>query len=225
MPKDDQISREVLELFPVLTRLPDSVLEVIFQRGRVSERPAGEILMRQNNECMFMPLVLSGVLRVYKLSATGREISLYRTGPGETCLISVACHIRGEIFPVNVEVEEDVRMFQIPTAVYQSMMADLPEWKDFIINTLYDRLLESLQVIEEVAFSRVDHRLAQWLLEQSRGRVSSVYATHEGIATELGSAREVISRILGQFRDAGAVNLARGRIRVEKPDYLRAMIN
>jgi CRP/FNR family transcriptional regulator len=154
-----------------------------------------------------------------------REISLYRTGPGETCLISVACHLRGEIFPVNVEVEEDVRMFQIPTAVYQSLMADLPEWKDFIINTLYDRLLESLQVIEEVAFSRVDHRLAQWLLEQSRGKVSSVYATHEGIATELGSAREVISRILGQFRDAGAVHLARGRIRVEKPDYLRAMIN
>lgn len=225
MPLDENTRSEVLALFPVLNRLPASVLRQIFEKGHIGERPAGEVLMRQNNECMFMPLVLSGVLRVYKLSATGREISLYRTGPGETCLISVACHLRGEIFPVNVEVEEDVRMLQIPTALYESQIADVPAWKDFIINTLYDRLLESLQVIEEVAFSRVDHRLAQWLLEQSRGRVSSVYATHEGIATELGSAREVISRILGQFRDAGAVNLARGRIRVEKPDYLRAMIN
>ncbi len=225
MSNSPAVIEEVLRLFPVLNRLPGSMRDTIFQIGRVVERPAGDMLMRQNNQCMFMPLVLSGSLRVYKVSSTGREISLYRTGPGETCLISVACHLRGEIFPVNVEVEEDVRMFQSPTAVYQSVLANHPDWKDFIINTLYDRLLESLQVIEEVAFSRVDHRLAQWLLDQSHGRASSVYATHEGIATELGSAREVISRILGQFRDAGAVNLARGRIRVENPDFLRSMIS
>ena len=225
MAKESDILQEVLRLFPVLSKLPVSTREIIFSQGRVVERPAGDMLMKQNNQCMFMPLVLSGSLRVYKVSASGREISLYRTGPGETCLISVACHLRGENFPVNVEVEEDVRMFQIPTGVYQSVLEEHPAWKDFIIETLYSRLLESLEVIEEVAFSRVDHRLAQWLLDQSRGHVSSVYATHEGIATELGSAREVISRILGQFRDAGAVHLSRGRIRVENPDFLKSMVN
>ncbi len=225
MANDPATIQEVTRLFPVLAHLPDAVKEVVFHHGRVVERPAGDMLMRQNNQCMFMPLVLTGSLRVYKVSSSGREISLYRTGPGETCLISVACHLRGEPFPANVEVEDDVRMFQIPTAVYLSELAPRPEWKDFIISTLYDRLLESLQVIEEVAFSRVDHRLAQWLLDQSRGKASSVYATHEGIATELGSAREVISRILGQFRDAGAVRLSRGRIRVEDPEFLKTMIH
>ena len=224
MPNDVAVIKEVTDLFPVFSQLPDEARKTIFQYGRVVDRPAGDMLMRQNNQCMFMPLVLSGCLRVYKVSASGREISLYRTGPGETCLISVACHLRGESFPVNVDVEEDVRMFQIPTAVYQNVLASHPAWKDFIIGTLYDRLIESLQVIEEVAFSRVDHRLAQWLLDQSKGHPSSVYATHEGIAIELGSAREVISRILGQFRDAGAVKLTRGRVRVENPEYLKTLL-
>lgn len=211
---------EVLSAFPVLGAFDAAQLKTILESGTFSEESAGYVLQRENEKCVYVPLVLSGNLRIYKLSRTGRELTLFRTGPGEICIMSVACQLGSKDFPAAVEVERDVRMFLIPMAVYKALVEPNPGWKDYLIQSLYDRLSEALQVIEEVTFSRVDHRLADWLLEHCRGNPCSIYATHEQIAVELGSAREVVSRILGEFRDNGAVALSRGRIQVTDPAYL-----
>ncbi|MFZ5975276.1 MAG: Crp/Fnr family transcriptional regulator [Bacillota bacterium] len=205
----------LLSLFPVLKTLDEQALEELMREGSLVKRPAGAILMRQGETCPHVPLVLSGVLRVYKLSPGGREMTLYRAVAGDTCLVSVACKLTGEDFPAIAQVEEDAELFFIPTGMFQKHLDRHLPWKDFVILTLYKRLAESLQVLESVTFDRVDRRLAAWLLNLSEEEKSAtLHVTHEQIAAELGSAREVISRMLGEMRHQGWLELGRKRIKI-----------
>ena len=205
----------LLSHFPVLKTLEANALDELIREGSLAKRAAGTILMGQGEPCPHVPLVLSGVLRVYKLSAGGREMTLYRAVAGDTCLVSVACKLTGEDFPAIAQVEEDAELFFIPTRVFQKHLDTHLPWKDFVILTLYKRLAESLQVLESVTFDRVDRRLAAWLLNLSEAEKSAtLHVTHEQIAVELGSAREVVSRMLGEMRHQGWLELGRKRIRI-----------
>jgi CRP/FNR family transcriptional regulator len=205
----------LLSLFPVLKTLDHNALQELIREGSLVKRTAGTILMRKGEPCPHVPLVLSGVLRVYKLSPGGREMTLYRAAPGDTCLVSVACKLTGEDFPAIAQVEEDAELFFIPGGVFQKYLDTHLPWKDFVILTLYKRLAESLQVLESVTFDRVDRRLAAWLVNHSEEEKSAtLHVTHEQIAVELGSAREVISRMLGEMRHQGWLELGRKRIKI-----------
>lgn len=205
----------LLSLFPVLKTLESNALDELMREGKLVKRPAGTIMMAQGKPCPNVPLVLSGVLRVYKLSAGGREVTLYRAVAGDACLVSVACKLTGGDFPAIPEVEEDAELFCIPNRVFQKYLDKHLPWKDFVILTLYKRLSESLQVLESVTFNRVDRRLASWLLNFSEAENSAtLHVTHEQIAVELGSAREVISRMLGEMRHQGWLELGRKRIKI-----------
>jgi CRP/FNR family transcriptional regulator len=203
------------KLFPVLQTLGERALQALIGEGSLVRRKAGAVLMRKGETCPHVPLVLSGVLRVYKLSPGGREMTLYRAEAGDICLVSVACKLTGEDFPAIAQVEEDAEMFLIPGGVYQRTLEGHLPWKDFVIMTLYRRLAESLQVLESVTFERVDRRLAAWLLERAAQEGSATLrVTHEQIAAELGTAREVVSRMLGEMRHQGWLEMGRKRVTI-----------
>jgi CRP/FNR family transcriptional regulator len=180
--------------------------------------------MQQNQQCQFVPFVLSGVLRIYKLSPNGREMTLYRTVSGETCLAAVACQLTGEDFPALAQVEETALLFMVPSKVYHEVLDLQIVWKDFLIQSMYTHLVETMQTLEAVAFDRTDRRLVHWLLEQTHNQPGTIACTHEAIAVELGTAREVVSRLLGELKSLGAVRPGRGRIEILQPALLRQLL-
>lgn len=219
-----RLQNDLLQLFPVLKQLQPSELHALVTGGQMLDLPAGQMLMQQNMQCQHVPLVISGQLRVFKLAPNGREMTLFRTGPGETCLVSVACRISGDDFPALAQVETATRLFMIPIAVYEQLLAHKEFWKDFLILTLYRRLSETLAVLEAVAFERTDRRLVAWLLTNSSHGKGHIHTTHETVAVELGTAREVVSRLLGDMKQKGLITMSRGRISILKPDQLAELL-
>lgn len=216
---------DLVHLFPVLKKLPPSELSQLLSGSQLLDLPAGQMLMQQNRQCQHVPLVLSGRLRVFKLAPNGREMTLYRTGPGETCLASVACRISGDDFPALAQVETDTKLFMIPIVLYDQLLAHREYWKDYLILTLYERLSETLAVLEAVAFERTDRRLVGWLLAKAKSGKNTIRTTHETVAVELGTAREVVSRLLGDMRQKGLIDMSRGQITIIKPDQLARLLD
>lgn len=214
---------QIEKLFPVLLQVGARERQLLYEAGQFIELPAGQMLMQQNQQCRFIPLVISGQLRVYTLSAGGREMTLFRTGPGDMCLLSIACQIKHQDFPALAQVEKAASLFMVPIPVYHQILEELPAWKDYLILTLYGHLTSTMQTLEAVAFSRTDRRLAEWLVNHMKPHENTIHCTHEAIAIELGTAREVVSRLLGDLKNQGAVSLGRGRIDIIKPSFLRML--
>ena len=209
------------DLFPVLKEISETDRQTIFSAGHIVALPNEQMLMKQNQECQFIPMVISGRLRIYKLSPNGREMTLYRIGPGETCLISIACQIKGDDFPAMAQVEGKTQLFMVPSIVCHSVLAKNLAWKDFIITSLYGHLTEVMETLEAVAFDRTDHRLVLWLLEKTKDKTTSILCTHEEIAVELGTAREVVSRLLADLKNKGILTLGRGKIKIIDLEQLK----
>ncbi|MDW7656968.1 MAG: cyclic nucleotide-binding domain-containing protein, partial [Bacillota bacterium] len=134
MTDKDRIA-QIEKLFPVLTRISTQDRKQIYDAGQFIELPAGQMLMQQNQQCQFIPLVISGQLRVFTLSSGGREMTLFRTGPGDTCLLSIACQIKHQDFPALAQVEAEASLFMVPIPVYHQVLAEQPAWKDYLILT------------------------------------------------------------------------------------------
>jgi CRP/FNR family transcriptional regulator, anaerobic regulatory protein len=209
----EQIS-QVMALFPVFQQLLEKDRHSIFAAAQVASLPRDQLLLRQNQQCQYIPLVLSGSLRIFKLAPNGREMTLYRIGAGETCLISVGCQMAGEDYPAQAQVEEDAQLFLLPAIIYHELLEPKPAWKDFVIQTMYGHLTEVLETLEAIAFERMDRRLVRWLLDRTQDKAGVVDATHETIAIELGTVREVVSRLIGELRGKGLVRQGRGKIEV-----------
>jgi len=215
--------RKLDDLFPVLRQIPESDRKIIFSAGSVADLPDGQMLMKQNQQCQFIPMVMSGKLRIFKLSENGREMTLYRIGPGETCLISIACQIKGEDFPAMAQVEGKTQLFMLPSFICHDILSSSLAWKDFIITSIYAHLTDVMETLEAVAFDRTDHRLVLWLLDKTNEKKDTILCTHEEIAVELGTAREVVSRLLAELKNKGVVSLGRGKIKVTDSVKLRKL--
>lgn len=220
---EDEIAAMALKLFPPLATLPAQTQQLLWKQCLPARWKAGHMIMKRGQECPFVALVLDGVMRVFKVGDNGREMTLYRAGKGETCLISIACRLTGEDFPASAVVEEDCFLLLLPPQLYDQVLEPHLDWKDFLLTSLYRRLSQALTALEAVAFERVDKRLAQQLLALTGGKRSTVYMTHEKMGVELGTAREVVSRTLKDLEHTGAVSLSRGRIRILEPELLRQM--
>jgi len=207
------------ERFPVLN---DTVAEEILRSAVRKTFPKGAVLYEQGFPCTLVPLILSGVVRVYKLGDSGREVTLYRVGPGETCILSTSCGVSGASYPAIAVAEEDLDMLAVPAHVFRELTLRYPDLQRFISDSLAERLSEIMTVVEELAFRRVDLRLAEMLEEAAEASDSpTINKTHAQLAVELGTAREVVSRILKEFEHRGYVHLGRGHIGVLHPGGLR----
>ncbi len=221
MPNNDN-NLSWLELFPELSQLEQHAREILLKYVRIVEAPVGTIGYREGTPCGAYVMRLSGRSRVYKMSTNGREILLYRVSAGETCVITTTCLLGNSDYPASTIVEEPIRDVLIPSAAFHQLMLDSNVFRKFVM-TNYGALISDLIVLlDEVAFHNLEARLAKVLLDANATQISR---THQQIADELGTAREVVSRQLKRLEQKGSVSLGRGLIEIINRGALEKVAN
>jgi CRP/FNR family transcriptional regulator, anaerobic regulatory protein len=199
--------------FPGLARMDPAHL----QRARLAlsfkHLAEGEVAYRQGASCPAYVMCLEGRTRIFKASETGREILLYRVGPGETCVLTTSCLLAGRSFPAESVAEVPVTLAAIPAQVFHELMQVSQPFRQFVLDN-YGQLMSSLiTLVDEVAFTSLDLRLARKLLAEADA-TGTVSTTHQQLALDLGSVREVISRYLREWERKGWIRTSRGAIEV-----------
>ena len=184
--------------------------------------PAGARAFGVGAACEHYLLLASGRVRVQMLAESGREIVLYRVTGGETCVLTTSCLISGEAYAAEAIAETESVAFLLPRAVFNELMSAEPAFRDFVLRSWAARLADLLLLVEEVAFRRVDARLAHCLLERADA-AGVVSLTHQELAVELGTAREVVSRQVKEFERRGWVQAERGAVHLLERDALRSL--
>jgi CRP/FNR family transcriptional regulator, anaerobic regulatory protein len=211
-----------LESFPPLLQLEPNARDILTKSARIVEAPIGTIGYREGQNCGAYVMRLAGQSRVYKMSTSDREILLYRVAAGETCVITTTCLLGDSDYPASTVVEEPIRDVIIPAKAFNQLMVDSPVFRRFVM-TNYGALISDLIVLlDEVAFHSMDVRLAKLLLDTGSTTISR---THQLIADELGTAREVVSRQLKRFEQKGWVTLGRGHVEIIDRAKLEALVN
>ena len=182
------------------------------------------INIHDGNECTGVILVQSGCLRVYILSEQGKDITLYRLFPGDMCMLSASCVLQSITFDVFVDAEQDSECCIIAGAAFASVSERVPEMKIFALETAVSRFSDVMWVMQQILFMSFDRRLAIFLLDETaKTGTDTVKLTHEQIAKYMGSAREVVSRMLKYFSAEGMVEMSRGGIRLLDKKKLRSL--
>jgi CRP/FNR family transcriptional regulator len=216
------MDERLLRAFPFLRTASPRLLDELGRVGVTAHLAEGHSICREGDRCSHLALLLAGGARVYQVGETGREITLFRLEPGDSCILTSSCILSDRPFPAHAVTERDTEAFLIPAKVFRRFIDDYPEWRRYVFELLSRRLADIIAVVEEVTFRRLDARLAQYLSHAVEAQSTmSVAATHEHVASELGSSREVVSRLLKELEREGLVQLARGEIRVLRPDALR----
>lgn len=197
--------------FPGLSRLEPAIREVLTGRSTVISVPEGTVIFGPGKSPENLLLLLEGRVRVQQVSESGREIVLYRVEAGQSCVLTTACLLAHENYSAEGIAETDVRAVAIPRAVFDDLVGQSVTFRNFVFAAYSKRITDLFQVIEDIAFQRVDIRLAQKLVDLERG-AGQIKATHQQMAAELGTAREVVSRQLGEFQRRGWIRQARGTI-------------
>jgi CRP/FNR family transcriptional regulator len=172
--------------------------------------------------CQAFLVLLEGSVRVQLTSASGREVTLYRIAPGGSCILTTSCLLSHENYPAEAIAESDLVAAAIPYELFQRALEDSKRFRDFVFDGFSNRLKNVIGKIEELAFTSIDARLARVLLELDDRGTDKV--THQDIAVELGTAREVVSRHLKRFAAEGWVDVGRGRILVTDREGLLQLI-
>jgi CRP/FNR family transcriptional regulator len=205
----DRLSR----MLPILQHADPRMQRELIATAFFARIPAGKDVFAEGDDIDSIALLLSGMVRVYKIGETGREITLYRFGHGESCILTANAILSQQAFPAIATVEKEAEAILVPAENFRGWVSRYPDWCDFVFDLFAQRLATVIAVVEEVAFQRMDVRVAALLLE--RGRLHNpLRITHQEIASELGSSREVISRLLEDFSERGMVRTQRGLVEI-----------
>lgn len=204
----------VCKKFPVLSAGEQAFIEHFFKSGSIARIPARQYICREGDECSHLALLISGRVRVYKLAENGKEITLYRIKPGDSCVLTASCIMSEVNFPALAVAETDLEAVLVPAMWVRSWMGTSEVWRRLVFGLISKRLADVISVLENVAFQRMDVRIAAYLLGQPRSRRDEVETTHQIVAAELGTSREVVSRILKDFEAKGLIYRSRGMIRI-----------
>ena len=212
MLNNEQFQR-ISRLLPILNRADPSMAHEFQKRTTFAHIPVGRDVFVEGDPVEAIALLISGVVRVYKIGETGREITLYRFGTGESCILTANAILSRQSFPALATVERDAEAVLVPAETFRQWVGRYDLWRDFVFDLLSQRLLSLMVIVDEVAFRRMDARLAAYLLERSKVQ-QPLRTTHQEIASELGSSREVISRILESFASQGFIRAGRGTLEI-----------
>ena len=217
---------EIRAFFPIWEQFSPAQQEKL-SGSAVSRRVSkGTVLHNGSMDCTGLLLVKSGQLRAYILSEEGREITLYRLFDRDICLFSASCMMRSIQFEVTIEAEKDTALWLIPAEVYQSVMQESAPAANFTSEIMASRFSEVMWLMEQILWKSFDKRLAEFLLAESAlegdGRLQ---ITHEQIARHLGTAREVVTRMLRYFQSEGLVKLSRGTVEITDADKLEQLLH
>jgi len=211
------LQREAAERMNDLSLLPAPIAEQVQQAGQTVMVPAETPVFHMGDECTAFIMVLSGQVRVQQLSEAGRELILYRIHAGESCVITTACLLSSEPYPVEAITEEETRAALLPRPAFEAAFASDPAFRQSVFATYGHRMAQMMGLLAELAFERLEARLARHLLCHA-GQDDRVNLTQARLAAELGAAREAVNRRLNSWQKQGLVNLGRGHIELcDKP--------
>jgi CRP/FNR family transcriptional regulator, anaerobic regulatory protein len=214
MQEKPQHSGEWSNLFPYLSQ-PETKADARIA-GAIQEisLPADTIAFRQGDNCTNYLLVIEGSIKVLARGESGREIVLYRVQRGGSCILTTSCLLSHGHYPAEGVTETPVRALAIPAATFHQGLAESGAFRQFVFNTYGQRLAEVIALVENISFGQLKQRLARYLINHCRD-TGTLKTTHHNLATELGSAREVISRQLKEFERHGWITQHRGQITVQ----------
>ncbi|UII27033.1 Crp/Fnr family transcriptional regulator [Fulvivirga maritima] len=208
-----QIVDVLTEYFPELYE--EELVKEIKEKGSIVQVEAENKIMDFGQFIKNMPLLYEGAIKVLRQDEEGHELFLYYLQPGQTCAISLTCCLAQERSQIRAIAEEDSYMIQLPVHLMDEWMTKYKSWKNFVMNTYRERFEELLSTIDSVAFHKMDERLWTYLIDKSSARnTHKLEVTHQQIAHELNSTREVISRLLKQLERQGKVKLGRNEVKL-----------
>lgn len=215
---------ELASYFPIWEKLTVSQRERLSSAAFRRSVPQGAVLHGAYRDCVGLLLVCSGQLRAYILSDEGREVTIYRLFDMDICLFSASCMMRNIQFEITIEAEKDTEVWVIPPEIYKSLMEESAALANYTNELMGERFSEVMWLVEQVMWKSMDKRLAAFLLEESAVEGSGrLELTHEKIANHLGTAREVVTRMLRYFQSEGMVKLSRGAVELTQSKKLRAL--
>mgnify|MGYP002148564067 CR=1 FL=1 len=206
-------------LYPVLDELPVALRDdVLANQAMTISVPEGQLLFEEGMPCQGFPMVLAGEVRVARGSAQGRSLELYRVAPGELCVVSTSCLFGSQPLSAHGDTVGPTRLVVLPPPLFDAWCAHEP-FRRFVFGVFADRLADLMALTEAVAFQRLDQRLAAALLGHGDVRLTS----HQALADELGTVREIVTRLLRRFERAGWLALGRERIELKDAAALRRL--
>lgn len=194
----------------ILDTLNDTLRKEVLESISEMQFPAGKILFSAGQGCQGLPLVVSGSVKVQMTGVSGHRIVLYRMGSDDICTLSIGCLMTGRRYRAEAVVEADAKALMIPRGLFEQLMGQSAGFRLGIMESYGRRLDDLMLLVEEVAFHRMDERLEEWLL--AHAGQGSLAITHQELAVELGTAREVVSRLLKELERRSMVRLSRGKI-------------
>ncbi len=218
-----ETSRKWLERFPALAAIDDTAWRRAVDCAEQMRIPAGTVLFRNGDRARGFVMVIDGSVRVQKMDPDGHEIVLYRVEEGQNCMLTTTCLLGGQHYPCEGIAETEVEMVLLPEQPFQQALDGSAAFRRFVMAGIGTRISDLMALIEDVAFGRMDRRLAALLRARSNNGAEQIIATHQELAVELGTAREVVSRVLKHFERRNLIRLGRGIITVTDPNTLNSL--
>lgn len=212
--------RQTIAALPALADLENDTLARLGRTARRLEAPAGTVLFDPGSACENFLIVLSGTVKTFITGESGREIVLYRVETGQTCVLTTSCLLAGADYDTEGVAETDVVALAIPRPVFLEVLSASDRFRTLAFATFSERLRDLIVLINEISFGHLDQRLAAYLVAAANNGVLN--ATHNAIASDLGSAREAVSRLLKEFERQGLIETGRSRITLKSQEKLLA---
>ncbi|MBI3480563.1 MAG: Crp/Fnr family transcriptional regulator [Nitrosomonadales bacterium] len=200
----------LLQHYPMLGNLPAADRDELLATASLMHLPAGTVVFDENQSCQGFPLLLSGSIHVIKAAPNGRELQLYSVNPGESCILTSSCLLGRAKYKARGVARQDTELVVLPPSAFKTLIDVHGPFRDYIFSLFSERLTDLMQLVSAVAFQKLDQRLAALLATKP----TPIHTTHQALADELGSVREIISRLLKNFADHGWIRLGREHIEI-----------
>jgi CRP/FNR family transcriptional regulator, anaerobic regulatory protein len=207
--------KDDFEKFEFYSKLNDADKKLVRDNALKKQMACGQIMIGGSSRCNGVPMVLSGSLRLFRISDKGREVTLYRIGEGEMCIIAAVCLMGDLDYDFSIEAEEDCTLLIITPDIFKILFDRSPAFKSYVFNMLAQKLIMSMETIEMLIFISIEERILEYLKQNVNGS-GEVKTTHEKMAIDLGTSREVITRQLNKMAEKGMVVIERGKIILKK---------
>lgn len=226
MKKSDSFTKELwVKHFPQLMQIDDDAIQRVISKTKLIQVPSGIQVSSFGSCCNDYILVANGSIKVQLITEKGREVVLYHVRSGEGCVLTTSCLLSGEAFPAEGYSEDETQILALPADEFDQVISDSSDFRKFVFNNFSQRLANVISRIEQLCTPSVDRNLAALLLRLYKDDASPIQVTHQDLASELGTAREVVSRHLKKFELEGWLELGRGTIKINSVDTLIELAN
>lgn len=206
------VDKELVRSLPIFAKANDELLSLVAQHALIKDISADQQIAYEGMSSEWFFVLLSGSIRVYKMSESGREVTLYNVEENESCVLTIFAIVTQTSYPAFASTQTDIKGLMIPAAPFRNWVDKHSSLRDHIFHSLSGRLNDILETFDKVIFQRVDTRVAQFIINKCENNGDTLSLTHEQLSQELGTGRVVVSRTLEGFAAENLIKLARGRI-------------